>query len=96
MRKFREGLAVIFLIFGGLLVFGLWEKSTGAAIAVGVVAFLLIGLVSPSSSCDLCDAEIKKKSFKWKIDGETQHVCPSCNSALSRKRSNKAVSNVNF
>lgn len=37
--------------------------------------------------CQQCSNILKRKKFKWRVDGRTKWVCPACNSTMQRKAS---------
>jgi hypothetical protein len=69
---------------------GLAAKNIGLFVCTGVaIVFLLMVLAALSGGqrCSVCETPIKKKSYRWKIDGKKQVLCPKCNSQMERRMS---------
>ena len=56
------------------------------AVAVLFLVLVLIGMAS-GQRCTVCETPIKKKSYRWKIEGKKQILCPKCNSQMERRMS---------
>jgi ribosome-binding protein aMBF1 (putative translation factor) len=59
-------------------------------IIIGIILLLIIAAFSGHGKCDICGLPIKKKYYKWEIEGKTQKLCPKCNSQMERKVSKEA------
>jgi len=61
-------------------------------VLIGVLfSYVIIkAIVSPPATCTICEAEIKKNVYKWKIEGQNEYLCPNCNSKMKKKKSNAA------
>ncbi len=55
----------------------------------GFVLLVVIGTMFKPSRCDICHNSFKRKYYTWTIDGKKQHLCPNCNSQMSRRVSSK-------
>jgi hypothetical protein len=58
------------------------------AIIIALVV-TIIAAVSHRWHCDVCGLPIRRKYYKWKIEGKDQVLCPKCNAKMERKVSNK-------
>ncbi|MCK5563770.1 MAG: hypothetical protein KAJ07_00865 [Planctomycetes bacterium] len=58
-----------------------------------VILVIIVALFSQGSSCYVCDLPIKKKSYRWDLDGKRRTLCPKCNSQMERKISKEAFKN---
>lgn len=59
----------------------------------GIVLLVILGAIFKPSRCDICGTSFKKKYYTWTIEGKKQHLCPNCNSKMSRRVSNQRFNN---
>ena len=63
----------------------------GFLIVLFVLAFVLELIKAAwKGSCGVCNATIRKTSYRWKIDGKTVRMCPRCNSRMEGRKSRTA------
>lgn len=61
---------------------------------IGVIILLfVIGSIVKPRRCDVCNLAFKRKYYKWTIEGKKQHLCPNCNSKMSRRVSSQQFDN---
>jgi hypothetical protein len=60
--------------------------------AVLFVLGFVLELIKASwkGSCGVCNATIRKTSYRWKIDGKMVRMCPRCNSRMEGRQSRSA------
>lgn len=60
---------------------------------VFIILFVIVvlALLKIKGNCTICGVKIKRKSYKWAIGEEAHKVCPSCNAAMERKQSSRAI-----
>ena len=51
-----------------------------------VIALVVLGAIFKPRRSDVCGIGFKRKYYTWKIGGKTQHLCPNCNSKMTRIR----------
>lgn len=54
-------------------------------IGIIVIAFLA-GAFKPRR-CGVCGVGFKRRYYTWKVEGKKVHMCPNCNSKMSRRKS---------
>jgi ribosome-binding protein aMBF1 (putative translation factor) len=64
------------------------ECVIAAVVIIGML-FVLAVVASPGR-CSICNVPIKKKYYKWRIDGKKSRLCPKCNGQMERKVSRDA------
>ena len=52
---------------------------------------VIAALLNIKGNCTICQVKIKRKSYKWTLGEEKHKVCPSCNAAMERKQSSRAI-----
>lgn len=81
--------------YGLLFVLGvtayLWSLSPTLVFILGASLAALFVLAIWPKRCQVCGKLIKRSSHTWRIGGQKKRVCPSCNQALERKQSRRAV-----
>lgn len=55
----------------------------------GIIAIVISCVIFKPTRCDICGFDFKRKYYTWTIDGKKQHLCPNCNSRLTRRESAK-------
>lgn len=59
-----------------------------------VIAFIvivsLISIFTPGRRCDVCKLPIKRKYYRWVIEGKKTVLCPKCNTQMERRVSKGA------
>ncbi len=66
----------------------------------GVIALVVCGGLffyfasRGATKCELCGNELRRESYKWKIDGKNKQLCPKCNQTLEKRRSKEATDRV--
>ena len=50
-----------------------------------IILFVIIGALSGPGECGVCEQDIKKKYYTWKIDGKKTKLCPKCNTRMENK-----------
>ncbi|KAB8311859.1 hypothetical protein EH228_09065 [Erwinia endophytica] len=58
-------------------------------IIAGIIVLFIIGVFFIPRRCDVCGIGFKRKYYTWEIEGKKQHLCPNCNSRMSRRVSSK-------
>ena len=94
MKKFRESVGCMIFLLGILSAFLLWQTSILGAVIIGILSLVLSLLVRPPQNCQVCDNKLKRMYYRWKIEGKNKYICPKCNNALERKRSNAAIAKL--
>lgn len=56
-------------------------------IIVVVIALFVLNALTKPRWCDVCKARFKRTYYTWKIGGKKQHLCPHCNSKMSKRQS---------
>ena len=56
-------------------------------IIYGAIALFVIGAIFKPRRCDICGIGFKRKYYTWTIGGKKQHLCPNCNSKMTRRQS---------
>jgi len=59
------------------------------AIALVVIVFI-ISIFAPTKRCDVCRVPIKRKYYRWTIEGKKTMLCPKCNAQMERRVSKSA------
>ncbi|AWC93576.1 hypothetical protein PQM29_002667 [Morganella morganii] len=57
---------------------------------IGIIIFLaVINTIFKPRRCGVCGQGFKKKYHTWTIEGKKEHLCPHCNSRMTRRVSYK-------
>ncbi|AWM81562.1 hypothetical protein DKL61_15125 [Gammaproteobacteria bacterium ESL0073] len=57
-------------------------------IGLFIIIVIIFELCRPRR-CDICKLSFNKKYHTWSIEGKKQHLCPNCNSKMTRRISSQ-------
>jgi hypothetical protein len=100
MKSGCGGCLVFFILAGAAVVAGQliagsssWGTSSWVVVGIGVVVALgVAGLFMPSTRCEICSAQLKRKRYVLTTgDGKKRVICPNCNREAERRMSKEAM-----
>jgi hypothetical protein len=68
-------------------------SGVGGRVCIGaaiLVVLVLLAAIFGGQKCTVCGTPIKRKSYRWKIDGKKEILCPKCNGQMERRQSRAA------
>ncbi len=91
MGKASDTASAIGCLLGLALIAVLWSQHWALGVGGIVLLVIVVGMFAQPTECGICGNKLKKTSYKWELEGKKVRVCPSCNSALEKKRSREAL-----
>lgn len=75
------------------IAYGGWRVA-GWHLIILVAVIVIVACLAIPTHCQICGNQLKRSSFKWKIDGRNRKVCRHCNERLERQQSRQAINRL--
>lgn len=56
-----------------------------------IIIFGCLMVFSPPADCEICDTELKRKSYTRVINGKKYVICPACNRSIDNKSQRQKI-----